>query len=386
MSARRSYRISSRRKRCSQANSRSATQRWRPRRSRDSIPLRAIRGTMPRARNPRRLAADRYPRSPCTLVGRRRGRPGRPRTGAIRSTIVRSVTTSGTFEAVSIGGASGWPCRSTIMWCFEPGFPRSVGLGPVAAPPFSPARARNRRRRATSRSLRRAGAVRVSAGGRAARRPPVASPAAASSTSCRYSQAPAVGPPRGCRCVERTQCRSMRRGRASSVVHVSIGVAASEAAVRSLPTIHRRSVVASLSRPSEKCALHPADSARISNKFRCSNTTAAPEGLERVRAARCGGDSSWRVPAHACDAAIRTTPSETRPSEGATAAPAPSGGGLPGRSKEPVSAEPAPPADRSLRGRRRFFSRHRRRRLGDEVRVEHGGVGETALLRERGAH
>ncbi len=37
--------------------------------------------------------------------------------------------------APAVRMASGVPWRSTINVCFEPGFPRSTGLGPVASPP-----------------------------------------------------------------------------------------------------------------------------------------------------------------------------------------------------------------------------------------------------------
>ncbi|CAM3202960.1 hypothetical protein SAXI111661_22075 [Saccharomonospora xinjiangensis] len=40
--------------------------------------------------------------------------------------------------AAEIPTARGRPARSETTWIFEPGFPRSVGLGPVSSPPFWP--------------------------------------------------------------------------------------------------------------------------------------------------------------------------------------------------------------------------------------------------------
>jgi hypothetical protein len=161
------------------------------------------------------------------------------------------------------------PINDYMMLRAEFSAVRRVGTS-RRTPPFWPARAPNQRRHATNRSLRRAGAVRADAGVRAARRLPAASHASASNRSCRYSQALAAGPPRGCRCAERTQCPSAQHGRASSVGLAATGAAAWEVAARSLPTAHHRLVVASRCRPSEKCAWPAAGSAIMSNKFRLS--------------------------------------------------------------------------------------------------------------------
>jgi hypothetical protein len=77
------------------------------------------------------------PLSPWSLAGRPRGRPGQPRgplTGGTASTICSSSIESWVSAADS-PTASGVAPRSTSRWYLEPGLPRSVGLGPVIAPP-----------------------------------------------------------------------------------------------------------------------------------------------------------------------------------------------------------------------------------------------------------
>lgn len=151
---------------------------------------------MPRARKPCMFSRERYPRSVCILHGRRRGRPRQPCTGTMRSTIMRSVTTSGTFDAVSMGGASGRPCRSTITWCLEPSLPRSVGFFPVWAPPFLQERAQSQPTHATSRSHLLVGGVRAGFDGRAVERRCSANHAGASSRSCHCTRVGAADTPR----------------------------------------------------------------------------------------------------------------------------------------------------------------------------------------------
>lgn len=60
-----------------------------------------------------------------------------PEIAGIASTISSSIFTSGTLAPV-IRIAKGCPTRSEITCRLVPGLPRSVGLGPVAAPPFLP--------------------------------------------------------------------------------------------------------------------------------------------------------------------------------------------------------------------------------------------------------
>jgi len=70
----------------------------------------------------------------CSFLGRRRGRPRGWRTGGTASSASSSTVLSWTLAAVS-RTASGIPCRSTTRCRLLPGLPRSVGFGPVAAPP-----------------------------------------------------------------------------------------------------------------------------------------------------------------------------------------------------------------------------------------------------------
>jgi hypothetical protein len=136
-----------------------------------------------------------------------------------------------------------------------------VGLGPVAEPPFLPAHAPNRRRRATSQLRQRAEVAQADAGVPVARNLPVASPGGASNTSCRCSRAHAAGLPKESLCAERTQCRPKQHGQASSGDLFATCDAGWEAAVRSLPIVHHQRVVGPLPTPSERRALFATGSA-----------------------------------------------------------------------------------------------------------------------------
>ena len=117
---------------------RSTTQRYRPRRSDESMPRRAKRGLMPRARRARRRSAESYALSAWRLAGHLRGRPGRPRgpmMGGMASTKRRSWVAWWALAAER-RTAKGTPLRSTMRWYLEPGLPRSTGFGPAASPPF----------------------------------------------------------------------------------------------------------------------------------------------------------------------------------------------------------------------------------------------------------
>jgi hypothetical protein len=128
-------------------------------------------------------ASWRTPLSPWSLVGRLRGRPGRPRgplTGGTASTTASSSMESWVLAADS-PTAKGMPLRSTSRWYLDPGLPRSVGFGPVSSPPVWRARSHCRGWPATSRAGCRGRAGRAAGGGVAATRRRAASRAAAAS-------------------------------------------------------------------------------------------------------------------------------------------------------------------------------------------------------------
>ncbi len=76
-----------------------------------------------------------YALSAWSFVGRRRGRPGFPRTGGTASSSAAKTVISFRLPGV-ISWASGTPRRSVRRWRFVDGRARSVGLGPVCSPPF----------------------------------------------------------------------------------------------------------------------------------------------------------------------------------------------------------------------------------------------------------
>lgn len=137
-SKRRSYRIASLLNWPSQASVRSTTHLCLPNRSLLSTPLLAIRGMMPLFLNARLQRSKSYPLSACSLVGRFLLPLPSSRDfliGLIASTTSVRALLSWTLAAVQIT-VSGIPCLSTTIWRFVPGFPLSVGFGPVASPPF----------------------------------------------------------------------------------------------------------------------------------------------------------------------------------------------------------------------------------------------------------
>ena len=157
----------------------------RPSRSLISIPRRAIRGMIRRARNARRLTPKSYPLSACSFAGRFRRPPRAVLIAGIASSSGSSSGESCRFAPVSFT-ASGIPCRSAARWRFVPGLPRSVGFGPVCWPPFLPPRCCHRHSPATSRSGRHPQAGRGARDAVAPRRLPSAMPPSDASRCCRY--------------------------------------------------------------------------------------------------------------------------------------------------------------------------------------------------------
>ncbi len=85
--------------------------------------------------HPFRSSAVSYALSACSLPGLRRRGPRRDRMAGTALTSGRSASAS-LVLAAEIPTGSGIPARSDRTWIFEPGLPRSTGLGPVKAPPF----------------------------------------------------------------------------------------------------------------------------------------------------------------------------------------------------------------------------------------------------------
>jgi hypothetical protein len=101
----------------------------------DSSPLRAIRTVMPRSSTQRRSSVV----SLCLVRMqfadvRRRGRRRRDRTARMAHTRGRGTSAS-LVSAVAIWTDKRMPARSDNTSGFEPGLPRSTGLGPVRSPP-----------------------------------------------------------------------------------------------------------------------------------------------------------------------------------------------------------------------------------------------------------
>ena len=207
MSSLRSYRMAKRRIRANHAKVRSTTQRWRPSRSLLSTPRRAMRGSMPRWRQARRQRLASYALSACSLPGLWRGFPGLPLTGTTASSNSASGTLSCTLAPVNTK-ASGRPLRSVKRWRFVPALPRSVGFGPVAAPPFLPGWTRCPYRLGSSQcGLTSAGAAAVP--GASGSRPRLVASRAVGASMSRPSRSPFPGAasPTGYPSAARRECQ-----------------------------------------------------------------------------------------------------------------------------------------------------------------------------------
>ena len=128
-----------RRDRLRWASMRSRTQRCRLSLSLVSIPRRAMRSLMQRAQHSTRQRRRSYALSAWSVSGWRRGIEHRGNHRAVVSV------------APLRRRASGVPSRSTTRWRFVPVLPRSVGFGPVSAPPFAATEALSRQARLQSR-------------------------------------------------------------------------------------------------------------------------------------------------------------------------------------------------------------------------------------------
>src|SRR6266545_2537455 len=106
------------------------------------------------------------------------------------------------------------PLPSTSRWCLLPVRPRSTGLGPVLAPPFSLADGWSRRSLAPTRAARRRAARPAATRAASARRRPAATLAAAAKRSSRSrSRAPVAGAP------SRSPCATQTRSPAAPAGH-----------------------------------------------------------------------------------------------------------------------------------------------------------------------
>jgi hypothetical protein len=126
-------------KQLSHANARSILQRWRPSRTGDSTPRRAIRGLIPRRRRYARFAPLSYALSAWTLPGRVRRRPDGVRIGGTSSRTAWNIVVPLTLAAVT-AAVSGSPPPSQTRRNLLPGLPRSTGFAPTWPPQAWPAR------------------------------------------------------------------------------------------------------------------------------------------------------------------------------------------------------------------------------------------------------
>ena len=101
---------------------------------------------------------------------------------------------------------SGVPLASVTMWRLVPGRPRSVGFGPVASPPFWPARWRCPTLPGASPRHQPRSAAPEEGDAAWPTHPPHATQPSGASTSCQSSQAPAAPRAIGCRCAVQTGC------------------------------------------------------------------------------------------------------------------------------------------------------------------------------------
>ena len=185
---------------CSHDSVRSTYQRYFPSPLPCGVRRRAIRGRMPRRATFGDAGRSRSPGRRTGCRGRRRGRPGLPRTGGIASTSGIIGLTSGTLAAGRLRHQRD-PARVGDHVVLAPllAAVHRAGAGllaPAARPHEAAVDQGPRPVDLVRRRAARPGATR----GASARRRPRSSRAAAASRSCRSrSPSPGAGPPRGCR-------------------------------------------------------------------------------------------------------------------------------------------------------------------------------------------
>lgn len=168
--------------------------------------------------------------SACSFHGRFLGRPRPWRMPGTPSRILSKGTESCWFAGPT-STANGMPFTSVIRWCLVPFFPRSVGFGPIASPPFSPGCSRHPRRLSPSRSSSHRSRLRAGsdAVGPISQAPAIRSTCASRSSHCR-SPFPWEGPPNGYLSSGRTGSLEVRSGlERADALHPASPLAAAEA-------------------------------------------------------------------------------------------------------------------------------------------------------------
>ena len=152
---------------------------------------------------------------------------------------------------------SGIPLESVIRWCLVPFFPRSVGFGPIASPPFLPGCLMHPRQLAPSQSFRHRSRLQAGSGAVGPISQALATRSTCASKSCRCrSPSLSADPPSECLFSARTKSPAMQpdprcagvRHRISMVVLEEGGQCAPrEQRARSLwpsnYTMHRKCIV-----------------------------------------------------------------------------------------------------------------------------------------------
>ena len=152
---------------------------------------------MERARHSSRQRGCHGPCRPWSLSGRVLGRPRPWRTPGPASRVGASMRPSWRLAGLR-RTPSGVSRRSTTRWRFVPGLPRSVGFGPVSAPPLLPPPWHRRARPGSSPAAHHRPGAPGARGEAWPRRQPPASRASAARTSSPSSPARAAAFPTGC--------------------------------------------------------------------------------------------------------------------------------------------------------------------------------------------
>ena len=135
---------------------------------------------------------------------------------------------------------SGVPSPSTTKCRFVPALPRSVGLGPVSAPPLRRARTRCRARPGSSPAGRRGAVAPTAPDATLAKPRPRAIRPAGASTSYRCTPSRQARPATGCQSAAQRGCQSTPHGPAHAVSRRSASAAQATIAAGSPPSGRRK--------------------------------------------------------------------------------------------------------------------------------------------------